>query len=185
MLREAVASTRLLVLTAVLSLGWDQLTKASVYRTLAPGESWAPVPAAFHLFAVSHVPNSGAAFGLFPSQGNIFLLVALAVSAAILFYHRRIARGERRLQVALGLIVGGALGNGLDRLLYGYVVDFLDFHIWPIFNFADVAIVAGVLMLALNGDEEERRSEEQQPSARERSHPEQPSQREREPLPDA
>lgn len=153
-LKGVLRATRLLLLAALVSLGWDQLTKQLVYRGLAPGDSWIPFPAAPHAFAISHVPNSGAAFGVLPGGNMVFLLIALIVPAAILYYHRRIAQGEPKLQLALGLVVGGALGNGLDRLLYGYVVDFIDFHIWPIFNFADVAIVAGVMLLAFNGDTE-------------------------------
>ena len=91
---------------------------------------------------------------LFPKQGALFVLIAFIVIAAIIVYYRHLPEGYLVARVALGLMLGGALGNLIDRLRQGYVVDFADvnfwpLHNWPIFNVADSAIVVGVVLLAI------------------------------------
>ncbi len=134
----------LLVLGALLLL-LDQGSKAWIQRTFLPGESLPVVPGYFHL---THVRNEGAAFGLLQGQTTLFVAITLAVLAAGFLMRRRIA--EEQLPVRLGFTLGlsGAAGNLIDRLLRGSVVDFLDFRVFPVFNFADVGIVAGAALLA-------------------------------------
>ena len=123
----------------------DQLTKGAIRATLLPGES-APQDTWVRL---THVTNTGAAFGLFPNQ-SIFLLVTTVIGvAAILLYYLNPPVRSGFLTLALGLQLGGAMGNLLDRLRLGYVTDFLDFRVWPVFNLADSAIVVGVTILAV------------------------------------
>ena len=138
----------ILPITAATALALDQSTKRLVAERLALNESWNPIPALMPFVRITHVTNTGAAFGLLPNQGNLFILIAIVVVAAIVFYHRRLPDGYLLVRLALGLQLGGALGNLLDRLRLGYVVDFIDFRVWPVFNLADSSIVLGVVLLA-------------------------------------
>lgn len=134
----------------VAALVWlaDQASKLYVVRNLALGEVWAPIPSLERFFTFTRTTNTGAAFGLFPNVGGLFVLIAIGVIIGIVMFYPRLPTEHRIVQVALGLQLGGALGNLTDRLTRGSVVDFLDFKFWPIFNVADSAIVVGVLILA-------------------------------------
>ncbi len=125
----------------------DQLTKLLVENRLPLYQMWAPIPAIQELFRITHVPNTGMAFGLFPSGSSFFLIVAVVVAAAIIYYNFTLPKGQFALRLALGLQLGGALGNFVDRLRIGHVTDFLDFGPWPVFNVADMAIVSGAVVL--------------------------------------
>jgi len=125
----------------------DQLTKMFVESRLPLYDMWAPVPSIQELFRITHVPNTGMAFGLFPSGSSFFLIVAVIVALAIIYYNFTLPKGQFALRLALGLQLGGALGNFIDRLRIGHVTDFLDFGPWPVFNVADMAIVSGAIVL--------------------------------------
>lgn len=142
----------------------DQISKALVVANLALYEAWAPVESLRHLFTVTRVHNTGAAFGLFPDGGAFFALVALIVVGIVIYFYRTLPAHEMPLiGIALGLQLGGALGNLIDRLRQGYVVDFLDFKFWPVFNIADGAIVVGTLsLLVLMWWQERRAAQEKQ-----------------------
>jgi signal peptidase II len=119
----------------------DHLTKWLVTQHIALGDQVpASGPLTFH-----HVENRGAAFGLFPQMQFIFLAVALAVAVYILVAGRRFGPGVFP-QVLLGMVLGGAVANAVDRVVQGYVVDFIDLQRWPVFNVADMAIVIGILL---------------------------------------
>jgi signal peptidase II len=126
----------------------DQWSKYLVLRNLAWGEPWNPIASLKRLVSLTLVTNTGAAFGLLPDLGTLFALVAIIVVIAILFYERYIPTDQPWLRIALGMQLGGAAGNLVDRLHYGHVIDFIDFKVWPIFNLADSAIVVGVSILA-------------------------------------
>lgn len=156
-----------LVSLAVLLL--DQWTKGVVMRTFQVHESRDVIPG---LFDLTYVQNSGAAFGLFASVDSSVKAIVLNSVAVLVFlivsgYALRSPHKSVRLQVGLALILGGAVGNLLDRVRFTYVVDFLDFsisgHHWPAFNLADSAICAGVALLFLDmlrrEDEAEARPE--------------------------
>ena len=124
----------------------DRLTKYILFRNLSEGESVRVVPGLFH---ITLVLNSGAAFGLFKGRSVFFTLSTAFVIVFICFY---IWRGKCRdllILAALGLILGGAVGNLIDRVVFGYVIDFLDFRIWPVFNIADASITIGAFILAI------------------------------------
>ncbi|MDI3316403.1 MAG: signal peptidase II [Bacillota bacterium] len=131
------------VALAVLALDW--LSKLAVRRWMTPGESIAVVPGVFHL---TYTRNTGAAFSLFQGGSDWLAGVSLVIAAGVVLFALRQGRGRPWLQVALGLVLGGALGNLVDRLSRGWVVDFLDFRIWPVFNLADSSVVVGALLLA-------------------------------------
>lgn len=93
------------------------------------------------------VHNQGIAFGLLPRLSPTAAVVLALTVLAILFYNRGAWPAASATQWGVGLIFGGALGNIVDRLRFGYVVDYLDVHVWPVFNLADAAIVAGAGVL--------------------------------------
>lgn len=133
---------------AIVVLALDQLTKTWVSTSLAEGKWWSPLPGLWRIFRITHITNSGAAFGIFPNQGNFFIVIAVVVALAIVLYYRYLPTGSWLVRLSLGLQLGGAIGNLLDRIRYGHVVDFIDIGFWPIFNMADIAIVTGVGILA-------------------------------------
>lgn len=125
----------------------DQLTKAWLVSNFAPGEVVEVVGDAVRLVFSR---NSGALFGLFRDQALLFGLVSLGVIGLIVAYHGHSGR-SLYLSIALGLLLGGALGNGVDRLRLGYVVDFVDIGVgnlrWYTFNVADAAISTSIVLL--------------------------------------
>jgi signal peptidase II len=132
--------------TAALVVAIDQVTKEIALRALA-GRPVDLIPGALTLRLTF---NSGGAFGILRGRPTLFLIATIAVAAAILLWAGRLQ--ERSWAVPLGLILGGGLGNLADRLfrpLGGQVVDFIDVHVWPVFNLADSAIVVGVCLLFL------------------------------------
>ncbi len=98
----------------------------------------------FTIVSLTHVLNTGTAFGLLKNASWFFIFFAAAVSVFLVLKYKTFSQ---EMQPMLGLILGGALGNLLDRLLYGAVVDFIDFHFWPAFNIADSAVTIAVILL--------------------------------------
>jgi signal peptidase II len=136
--------------TAAATYALDRVTKIWAEDRLAGRP---PVVVVRGVLDLSYTTNSGGAFGLGQSAWWIFASATIGVSAAILIGAPRVRRTSTA--VALGLVLGGALGNLTDRLLHGdmllrgYVIDFIDFHVWPVFNVADAAIVVGAVLLAV------------------------------------
>ena len=144
----------------------DQATKAIIVRNMRLGQSLPIVPGYFDL---TFVLNPGAAFSLLATlperiRNPFFILISVAAAVLIIVYHARHLVGHRLATVSLGLILGGAVGNLIDRIRYGVVVDFLDAHVhqyhWPVFNVADSAISVGVTLLLLEMLLEWRRERE-------------------------
>ena len=134
---------------AALVIVADQVTKAYVTAHLALYASWMPLHFLEPVFRFTHVHNTGAAFGLFPEGGSIFLVIAVIVASFIVYFYRQLPPEAWLVRLALGLQLGGALGNVVDRVHRGYVVDFMHLEHWPVFNVADSCIVLGVVLLAL------------------------------------
>lgn len=125
----------------------DRLAKIAVVGNMAYGQSIDVLPGIFNLTLTL---NSGTAFGLLKGQ-NTLLAVFSALAAAVIVIYAVTHKGAGiAITFALGLILGGALGNLFDRVRFGRVIDFLDFHIWPVFNIADSAITIGAVLLAWN-----------------------------------
>ncbi len=140
----------LLPAVAIVTLVIDQISKWVVMTNFRPGESWNPVAALDRWVSLTYVTNTGAAFGLFPDFGGVFMIIAVVVIVAIIVYYRHLPSDHWLIQVSLGLQLGGALGNLLNRLLYGHVIDFIDFKVWPVFNVADSSVFVGVVILAFH-----------------------------------
>ena len=121
----------------------DQLTKLAVKASLVRGESW---PAEGFL-RISHGTNTGSAFGLFQGQPVILAIASLFAIGFIVYYYRTQSTNRRMVRFTVGLLLGGALGNLIDRLRTGAVVDFIDVGPWPVFNLADSSLVVGMALL--------------------------------------
>jgi len=129
--------------TSLVILIADQLFKFLVLRTIPFKFSIQIIPKIFYL---THIRNYGAAFGLFQGGSQLLLWFSVIVVGVILYIYDRLPN-ENFPQILTGLILGGTIGNLIDRIRFGYVVDFLDFQVWPAFNVADMAITIGVIGL--------------------------------------
>ena len=121
----------------------DRVTKSIVAAQVAYGTE---VPVIGHLVGITNVRNSGAAFGVAPAGAGLFLIASTAVAIGLAIYVAR-NPGTTWSDGVLGLIMGGTLGNGYERLVNGTVTDFVNVHFWPVFNVADSAISVGVVLL--------------------------------------
>jgi signal peptidase II len=140
--RDRAAAFARAGLIAAVVVGLDQLTKATVAAGIAPGKQESLLPGV-HLV---HVHNTGVAFGFLSGGGTIVLVCTLAALAVLIAYFvlHPLRRG---LWVPTGLLLGGAIGNLIDRLMHGWVTDFIKLPHWPAFNVADMAITFGVIAL--------------------------------------
>ena len=131
----------------------DQTSKLMVRNALAIRETWAPIEALGDYFQIVHWKNTGVAFGLFPGVGWMMPFAGLVFLALIVLFYSPILNGSFSFAIAIGLQLGGAIGNLIDRLNpeIGYVVDFIWIWKYPVFNLADCAVVigAGILLITL------------------------------------
>lgn len=139
-----------LLIIIVLVLAVDQFTKRLIVSDLLLGEIRRPLPFLSPFFQITRSHNTGAAFGFLSQAGDIFLVVAVVVVGVMLYLYPRIPDTNWLARTASGLIMGGALGNVIDRIEYGYVVDFIHYQIPGLIsnvsNLADHAIVLGVIL---------------------------------------
>lgn len=133
-------------IAAAASVLIDQASKLVVSSLLPAGDSITVIPGVFDIRSQS---NTGAAFGLMEKSGPLLILISLVAIFAIVKFRRERTRG-RLLAVSLGMLLGGAVGNLIDRIARPGVFDFLDFQVWPVFNVADIAITVGGGLLFLH-----------------------------------
>lgn len=137
-------------IVALIIIGLDQLTKWMVVRSMEIGESITIIDGFFYL--TSH-RNSGAAWGILEGKMFFFYIVTIIVIIGVVYYMNKYAKGDKWLALGLSFILGGAIGNFIDRLLHQEVVDFLNFYIFnynfPIFNVADTALTLGVVFFII------------------------------------
>jgi signal peptidase II len=146
--RSRSFETAQLFAVAAIVVALDQLTKRLVFTNFLPGESRLVIP---RLLRWTYEQNQHGAFGLFGSSPVLLIGMALVVLLIFWFSFREQARHSLLVRIAFGMILGGAIGNIIDRLHFRFVVDFIDFYrIWPnIFNIADACITVGVVLLIL------------------------------------
>lgn len=131
-----------LFITAAIVIIIDQISKHLISSLMQEGQS---ITLINNFLYITYIRNPGAAFGLFPYQTAFFIIITLVVAALILYYYRILSEDHRWLRFSLALQLGGALGNLIDRIRGGYVIDFINFTVWPpVFNLADSAIVIGI-----------------------------------------
>jgi signal peptidase II len=147
---EGVAKPAILLLTALAILLSDQLTKALVVANVVVGER---VPVVGDVVQIWHAQNAGAAFSLFQGGTLIFLVVSILSVGMVAYFHRTLRERAWWLHVVLGIVLGGTLGNFVDRVRQGYVTDWVSVGIgdlrWPTFNVADSSIVVGIGVLVI------------------------------------
>lgn len=164
----ATAGERLILfIMAIIVLSLDQYTKYLVESNLALFEVYAPIPSLESVFRIFHIYNTGATFGLFQGGGDIFRYLAIVVSIGIIYYNFILPGNQRLLRLALGLQMGGALGNMIDRFRIGHVTDFIDIGPWYIFNIADLAVVSGAVILGILVWQESRELKAQEQAMKE------------------
>ena len=137
------------LLIGLLVIVADQLSKTWIRANLARGHSLFDIG----FFRITHVRNTGAAFGLFQDQSLVLTIIGVAIVVTLLICSRFFRRSVPFLggmlgRLAISLVLGGTVGNLIDRLRLGYVTDFIDFSYWPAFNIADSAITVGVIIFA-------------------------------------
>ena len=134
----------------------DQMVKLGITRTMQLGES---IPVLSGIFHITYIENPGAAFGMFANQRWIFIVAGILVVLGAGAMYRRLYESGRMVRFGAALLLGGAVGNLIDRIRLGRVIDFLDFRVWPVFNIADIGICVGVacLIYALMRDGEKER----------------------------
>lgn len=130
-----------IIVFVILSL--DQLTKFFISAKIQLNDT---LPVIKGIFGLSLIHNRGAAFGIFKNQVYIFVITSI-VAIILIYFGLKDNRHNKYYVVSLSLILAGALGNLIDRLRFGYVIDFLNFYIWPVFNVADSAITVGAILL--------------------------------------
>jgi signal peptidase II len=148
--------SRLLILAGSI-IGLDQWTKYLVRANLSLGEVYVPWQWLEPYARIVHWKNTGAAFGIFQGFGDVFTVLAIIVSILIIYYYPQVSREDWTLRVALGLQLGGAIGNLIDRLTIGWVIDFISVGTFPVFNVADSSISIGVAILVIGIWTKERR----------------------------
>ena len=167
-LKKILLSVELLIVVALVHwekvlfvgiLALDQFTKSRVTATMRLGES---IPVVQDFFHLTYITNPGAAFGILPNQRVFFLIMGAALLILFAVFYPRISKTDRLLKFGVICLVSGSTANLIDRIQLGAVVDFFDFRVWPIFNVADIAVVAGmfVMIYVIIFMEEPRRVEE-------------------------
>lgn len=134
------------VYLGLLVVAADQLTKYFIQSKMSPYESIAVLNG---WFSITYVENPGAAFGIFPSQTLLLVCLSLFVFFIAWRNRRQLENFPPIFRVGIALALGGSLGNFLDRVRLKHVVDFFDFHFWPVFNVADMGIVCGIGLIVL------------------------------------
>lgn len=163
-MKKFFLSTRWLFLTAFVIIIIDQVTKYLVRTNLAFGEVWAPWDWMLPYARLIHINNTGAAFGMFQNANPVFMVLALIVSAGIIYYYPHVPATERVVRFALSLQLAGALGNLIDRIVFGKVTDFISVGNFAIWNVADASITVGVFVLLIAVWWQDRKAKKEQTS---------------------
>ena len=124
----------------------DQLTKFLIKQNFQLNQS---IPILKNIFHLTYITNTGSAFGLFKGLNLFFMLFSIIVIIVIFYYLNKIVENKKLLQFSIGLLLGGTIGNLIDRIAYASVIDFIDFRIWPVFNIADAAVTISVILLII------------------------------------
>jgi len=132
-------------LIAALIVIADQAIKYFVHNSMRISQS---IPLVKNVLQLTYVRNTGAAFSLFVGFSSYLVVIGLIVAAVVVYFHYKGPKKNYYLQVGLAFVLGGSLGNLIDRVFRGYVIDYVDIMIWPVFNLADIMINVGVILIA-------------------------------------
>lgn len=144
--REKSVSLFRCAIIALLVVVLDQIAKHLVQNAIQAGSS---VPVIRNILHITLVLNKGAAFGMLNTHNTLFIVVGAFFLILTLFYLPKIDPRNRLIMTALASISGGVAGNLIDRIRFGYVVDFIDIRVWPVFNIADSAITVGAAIICI------------------------------------
>ena len=123
----------------------DQWSKYLIEQNV---DLYQSIPVIQDVFHITYTRNQGAAFGILQGRRTFFIVITIVVLALLAYFYRELPLKNLVTRFAMGLAIGGIIGNFIDRVRLGYVIDFLDFRIWPIFNVADSAIVVAVIIFS-------------------------------------
>jgi len=157
-LKDKIKFNLMLVLIALVVITLDQLTKRAVQQNLALGEAILGFPP-WEFVRIVHWANTGAAFGMFQGGNAVLIGLTVAITLAILIYYQTLPEDHLFQRICLGLMVGGSIGNLIDRLTLGYVVDFVAVGRFPVFNLADSCVTVSVFLILLSMIVEERKTQ--------------------------
>lgn len=133
------------ILVSIFTILLDQISKYVIDRSLNLYET---IPIIQNFLHITYVKNTGAAFSILQGKTLFFSVISIFIIGFIIYIVFKTPVTKRSHRLVFSMIVGGAIGNLIDRMRFGYVIDFIDFRIWPVFNIADCAIVIGVFFLA-------------------------------------
>ncbi len=159
-MKKIIQKTALLLIIAAVIVVLDQFTKWLVVSNLEPGETWVPWVWLAPYARIVHWWNTGVAFGMLQGMNLVFIILACMVSLGIIYYYTLVPADDKWLRAALILELGGAVGNLVDRIRYGHVVDFVSVGNFPVFNVADSCITIGVFVLLIGVWLQERRQKQ-------------------------
>jgi signal peptidase II len=134
----------ILLIIFLLVLLADQYTKLVVQQDMIVGQS---IPVIHKIFHFTYVQNSGGAFGILRGRTNLFIIISIVVILFIIYFMLKEEKKDYFIKTVFSFVLGGAISNLIDRMRLGYVVDFIDFQVWPVFNIADAAISIGMILL--------------------------------------
>ena len=134
------------LLVSLLVVILDQLTKGLVLSRMYPHQSIPLLPGIFHL---TYIQNTGIIFGLFQNTNTFFLVLSLCIIIGVLYILLQVSNTDRTIQILLGMLLGGAIGNVIDRFMLKFVVDFIDVRFFYVFNVADSAITLSIIALII------------------------------------
>ena len=148
MQKKLLKNKKILIIssTAFLIVFFDQLTKFFIVKHFKVSQS---LPILNNIFHLTFVKNTGAGFGILKGFSPFLILISLAVIGIIFYYYKQIKQNQILLQTIAAFVLGGTIGNLIDRINLGYVIDFLDFRIWPVFNIADSFVTIGIIGLVI------------------------------------
>ena len=157
-MKQKTKSNLMLVLIALVVIALDQLTKRAVQQNLALGEALLVFPP-WEFVRIVHWVNTGAAFGMFQGGNAVLIGLTVAITLAILIYYQTLPEDHLFQRICHALMVGGSIGNLIDRLTLGYVVDFVAVGRFPVFNLADSCVTVSVILLLISTIIEERKAQ--------------------------
>ncbi len=159
-MKKALKSYLVLIPIAGVLIALDQWTKALVRQNLELGEMWMPLEWLSPFARIVHWYNTGVAFGMFQDKNLLFSILALAISIILIIFYPKLTEEDWFLRIALGMQLGGSLGNLIDRITIGHVTDFISVGNFPVFNIADASITVGVAVMILGLWVEEKKEKQ-------------------------
>ena len=148
-MKKLIKTYGMMIIIATVLIALDQFTKYLIRSNLEFGQIWMPWKWLEPYARIIHINNTGAAFGLFKGANSIFMILAVIVSGVIIYYFPSISRKDWVIRTALSMQLAGALGNLIDRVIFGKVTDFISVGTFPVWNVADASITVGVVVLLI------------------------------------